>query len=385
MARPDPDPGSRQSAARRAALVAALLVVAAGALALFWTLYDPVVPLAEPLVVTRPAPVDGPVTVVLGGDFAPTDAALPSLQHRGYRYPYEATANLLRDADIAFANLEAPITRSDASFWPWKDYLYKVDPVALQAFQWLGLDLVSLANNHAIDYRERGLLDTLEHLEAAGIAQAGGGADEAEARRPVIFDVGGVRVGFLAYLEHKAAFNLYLRTFAVGDRAGCARLGEADVREDVARLRPLVDVLVVSVHWGWNYADVTGTQEEYARLFAELGVDVVAGHHPHDVQPVEIIGSTVVLYSLGNYAWGTPGRAHMRVGLLARLQVSGDGLLGVELIPIATQNRIVHFQPRPLEASELEWLDPLLDGSQARGTELELNREARTLRVPLAR
>jgi poly-gamma-glutamate synthesis protein (capsule biosynthesis protein) len=362
------------------------VLLAAGAWALFWTLYNPRVPLAEPVVVRRPAPA-GDITVVLGGDFAPTDAAMPALREHGYRRPYEPTAAIVRSADVSFANLEAPVTDSDDPFPLYKKYIYKVDPIATEAWQWLGLDLVGLANNHVGDYRDRGVRDTLRHLDSAGIARVGAGASEAEARRPVVFDVGGTRIGFLAYLEDRVVYNLYFRTFAVAGRTGCARYLRADVEEDVRRLRPQVDVLIVTVHWGDNYSDVTAEQEEEARWLASLGVDVVAGHHAHDVQPVELRGRSVIFYSLGNYAWGTPGWPHLRVGLLARLHISpwrgrtGGRVERVELVPLATQNSIVNFQPRPLRPDELEWLDPFLAGSRARGTVLTL--EGTTIRVDL--
>jgi len=377
----------RRSLPRRIALGFAAIVLGAGLWALWWTLYNPKVPLAEPIALFRD-PARPEVTVLLAGDFAPTDAAMPILRERGWDYPYDATRDLFRSADVAFANLEAPVTDSDDRFPLWKKYFYKVDPAATGAWRRLGLDVVSLANNHAIDYRERGIIDTLWFLEDAGIAHVGAGEDETEARQPVVFDVGGTRIGFLAYLEHAAAFNLYLRTFAQGDRVGCAQLNPLDLEEDVRRLRPLVDVLIVSVHWGSNYEDVTPTEEDYARRLADLGVDVVAGHHAHDVQAVEVIDRTVVIYSLGNYAWGTPGWGHLRIGFLARLTIAprlGDRparLSSVELLPIATQNSIVDFQPRPIRADEIEWLDPFLRATEARGTNVEIDGTTVRVTVP---
>jgi poly-gamma-glutamate capsule biosynthesis protein CapA/YwtB (metallophosphatase superfamily) len=359
-----------------AAAVGLPLAAAAG-WALFWIYYNPRVPPAEPLVLGR-APHGDTITVVMGGDFAPTDAALPLLLKKGYRYPYEATAGLLRDADVSLLNLEAPVTTSDDEFPLYKKYLYKVHPDALAAWTWLGLDVVNLANNHTGDYRDRGLIDTLDHLDAAGIAHVGAGADESEARRPVIFDVGGTRIGILRYLEDKVGYNLYFRAYAVGDRPGCARLLEEDAAEDVARLRPLVDVLIVTVHWGENYAGITGDQEAWAHRLAELGVDVVAGHHAHDVQGAQELGDTLVLYSLGNYAWGAPGHGELRIGFLARLSIAArqrtrpGRVTGLELIPIVTQNRIVNYQPRRLRAEEREWLDPFLRSTRAHGTQVRV-------------
>jgi poly-gamma-glutamate synthesis protein (capsule biosynthesis protein) len=343
--------------------------------AIFTRLYNPRVPLAEPIVIDRPRTGER-ITVVLGGDFAPTDAAMPAIREKGWTYPYEATRWILNEADVAFLNLEAPVTASGDEFPLYKKYIYKVDPAAVPVWNWLGLDVVSLANNHIGDYRDRGVVDTVRHLDEAGIAHVGAGGDETAARRPVIFDVGGTRIGFLAYLEDGIFYDLYLRAFAVGNTVGCAQMNATDLSEDVRRLRPLVDVLIVSVHWGENYSGVTGDQERFARRMADLGVDVVAGHHAHDVQPAQVLDRTLVLYSLGNYAWGTPGYGHLRVGLLARLHVvprsdEGPGRMeSAELLPIVTQNRIVQFQPRPLAPEEWDWLDPFRRGTEARGVRL---------------
>ncbi|MBI2896903.1 MAG: CapA family protein [Deltaproteobacteria bacterium] len=367
------------------------LVVAgagAGGWSAFWTLYDPEVRVAPPLVVVRPRrTTSARVRLALAGDFAPTDAAMKIIRRRGYRYPYEATARILRDADVSFANLEAPVTGSPEIFPLPKRWIYAVDPAATEAWRWLGLDVVSLANNHVTDHRDRGVLDTVRHLDAAGIAHVGAGAGEGAARRPVVFDVGGTRVGFLAYLEDRAQYNLYFRAFAVGDGVGCARFGLRDLTEDVRRLRREVDVLVVSVHWGDNYRPITASQREMARHLADLGVDVVAGHHPHDVQGVEVRGKTVILYSLGNYAWGAIGHDTLRVGTIARIDLvprKGDAparLSAVELLPIVTQNRFVRFRPRRIEAGEVRWLEPLLAESRALGTPVEL--DGTTIRVGL--
>jgi len=335
---------------------------------------------AEPVRVTRPARGDI-VTIALAGDFAPADQAMPLIAEHGYHYPYQATAEILRSADVAFANLEAPVTESRARMWQIKDYYYRVEPTALEAWQWMGLDLINLANNHIFDYRARGVHDTVRHLDGAGLAHIGAGADESAARRAVIFDVGGTRIGFLGYLEDQVGWNLYLRTYAVGGRAGAAMLTERDVAEDVRRLRPLCDVLLVSVHWGDNYAPVTAAQRRWGRRLIDLGVDVVVGHHPHDVQAVERRGPGVILYSLGNYAWGAPGYPHLRIGFIARVGISARRMRFVELQPIATQNRLVAFQPRVITPDEVEWLDPFLRATRALGTAVELN--GTVVKIPL--
>jgi poly-gamma-glutamate synthesis protein (capsule biosynthesis protein) len=310
---------------------------------------------------------------VFAGDFAPADAAMSAIRTAGYRYPYLRTDALIRGADVAFANLEAPVTASLRPVDFWKEYMYRVEPEAVQAWQWLGLDIVSVANNHVLDYRQRGLLDTVATLDGAGIEHVGGGKDIASARRPVVFEIGETRVGFLGYLENQASYCLYEGLFASQHRPGCAKLTRQDAAEDVRRLRSQVDVLVVSVHWGQNYSDVTDSQREYAKALLDLGVDVVVGHHPHNEQAVVVRGRSLVFYSLGNYAWGAPGHDDLRIGLVVRLLVEPRSaeraarVAGAEVFPIVTQNRLVQYQPRRLAPAEEHWLVPFLSASRAAG------------------
>jgi len=350
-----------------------LLLASACFWAVAWTLYNPTVPLAAPRIIHRPQ--RGPdVTVLLAGDTAPQHKAMPHIRAKGWTYPYSATATLFRQADVSFFNLEAPVTHHPKKFFPYKFHYHRVDPAAVAAWKDLGVDVVSLANNHVKDRRDQGLLDTLAHLRKAKIETVGAGPSEPLARRPVIVDVGTTRIGFLAYLQDWWFYNLYHDLFALQGRPGCARFLPADVTEDVRRLKPLVDVVVVSVHWGRTYAPVTPQQRKDAKLLASLGVDVVVGHHAHALQPAEWIGNTLVFYSLGNYALGAYGRSSLRAGLLVRLRIkprtksTRGSLRSVELLPIVIQNRLVRFRPRPIRQRELRYLSAFLKQSRKLGT-----------------
>ena len=366
---------SGPTAARFAWVASGLLVL--GVAVFGWTswLLD-ARPRFEPLtpkVAVRMPRDAGIVRLVFGGDFAPADAAMSVLREAGYHYPYLRTDGLIRGADVAFLNLESPVTDSRVPTGLWKKYMYRVEPAAVETWKWLGLDIVSVANNHVLDYRERGLLDTLASLDEAGIEHVGSGRDAASARRPVIFQIGETRVGFLGYLENQASFCLYEGLFATERGPGCAKLTRQDLTEDVRRLRSQVDVLIVSVHWGENYSGITAGQREYAKVLLDLGVDAVIGHHSHNEQAMLVRGRRMVFYSLGNYAWGAPGRDELRIGLLARLLVEPRSanraarVMGAEVFPIVTQNRLVRYQPRRLERSEQAWLEPFVSASRAAG------------------
>jgi poly-gamma-glutamate synthesis protein (capsule biosynthesis protein) len=143
------------------------------------------------------------------------------------------------------------------------------------------------------------------------------------------------------------------------------------------------------MHFGANYAPITAFQEDQARWLVRLGVDVVAGHHPHDVQALEVRGRRVIFYSLGNYAWGAPGREMLRVGLLARLHLTPrigrrpSRLVSVDLLPVVTQNRFVRFQPRRIRSTETGWLGSVLAESRRRGAQIIADEGGTAFRVVL--
>jgi len=348
-----------------ARLMCLALLTSAGHLLLLW-LWHPLVEIPPPLRVTLEVREERPpqgtlsaaapeeLTLVFGGDTAPTDAANTVLYQNGFEYPYSATLDLIQSADLAVVNLEAPVTDSLEPFALYKRYVYRVTPEAIPALKWAGVDAVSLANNHLLDYGIHGMRDTLKHLKAAGVVPVGAGPDVSAARRGVVFDVRGTRVGLLSYLEDSLMHSLYVRSFAWGRGDGVARLGAAQLKQDLARMRRAADLVVVLAHWGRNYTGITASQKIYGRLMVRYGADAVVGHHPHVYHPVGVVEGKPIIYSLGNYAFGTPGRDWLRHGLMARLVVQKKRLIRVELIPLLVQNNIVQYKPEQLVGEEAE-------------------------------
>jgi hypothetical protein len=365
----------------------ALLVTLAAWIA-YWTFYDPRVEVPPPPAITIPAVAAADASKVLFlGDFAPTDRATPYLERYGYDYPFLRTTGLLAGYDAVVANLEAPITESDEP-WPLpKQYTYKVDPGAAKAIARAGIDVVTLANNHSHDYGGRGLADTLAHLDKAGVAYIGAGPSEAGARRGVVLETAGGRLGVLSYLEDKTFWRLWTMSYALDAPfrrwPGSARPSGADLREDVARLEAQSSVVAVVFHFGENYGPVTPQQVALSREAIDAGADAVIGHHSHQAQPLGVHRGRPIVYSLGNYAWGAIGSGEMRYGMGAALCLSGGRLRGVEIVPLLVQNRIVAYQPRIPEGRALErFFTELESGSGPLGARIE--RRGNTGWLPVA-
>lgn len=338
---------------------------------------------AAPATIEREPLRPGRVTLLFAGDTGPGDAAEPTLRERGYDFAYRGTVELTRDADLAVVNLEMPLTLRGQPPTLYKDYVYRARPEAAAALAWAGIDVVALANNHVVDYGDVGLADTLDDAQAAGLATLGAGRDEDEARRGLVAHIGDVRVGLLDFCQRQPLWELWVDQFARGSRPGAAALTERSLADDIARLRPQVDVLVVMLHIGYNYRPPSGAAVAWSRRAVELGADLVVDSHPHIAHPLAAWRGRPIALSVGNFAFGTYGPDDLEEGLLLFAEIEGKRLDRVELLPIDVQNRRVGFQPRPLTGVALDAsLARIIAGSLAQGAALVRVGDRAVYRVP---
>jgi poly-gamma-glutamate synthesis protein (capsule biosynthesis protein) len=313
---------------------------------------------AEPRTLTRAAAAPGRATLLFAGDTLLGEDALPALARHGFAYPFGSTLPLVAEADVAVVNAEGPI--SDGGRVPVvKQYIYRAPAAAARALAEAGFDVVALANNHATDYGTSGLLDTLTNSERAGLATLGAGRDEAEARRGLVVDVGGLRVGLLAYCERDFLWNVWVDQFARRGHPGVAALRQPELARDIARLRARADLVVVQLHIGDNYAPPTARALAWSRRAIDAGADLVVNHHPHVAHPIASFGGRAIVLSLGNYAFGTEANDKLDYGLLAfararRCPGGGAAFERVEIVPLAVQNGRVQYRPEPLIGPELD-------------------------------
>ncbi len=301
------------------------------------------------------AACDGPVSQIVSvGDIMLADGVQKKLDKHGYDYPFRNLGDLLAGADVVMGNLEAPITTHDQLYVADKKWSYRQDPRALEALRGAGFDVLAVANNHVLDYGPEGFVDTLEAFEAAGIRGVGGGRSEEEARRGLILELDGATVGLLAYMENYGAYEKN-GWFATGDRPGCAMMDVDRMREDIERLRDQVDVLIVHCHFGRNYKPPTRLQHRMARAVIDMGADAVNGHHSHVAQGIEIYKGKPILYSLGNFTFGTSGRfpkGEQGYGMVARYRLCDGRIERVEVDLIGVNNKLVRYRPSVIGADE---------------------------------
>lgn len=317
-----------------------------------------------------------PLHLIAAGDILIGDSSQSRLDKEGYDYPFRALAATLAQADLVFGNLEGPITEQTKPLDGGKEYYYRSRPPAAAALKAAHVGLVNLANNHSLDYGDEGLADTMRLLDAAGVRHFGAGKSKKEAIAGEVVELAGIRIGFLGFMEKYGPYGTtYPHWFAKGSSPGVAELHEKQMREAIGALRPKVDVLIVSCHWGKNYAEVTKTQQKYGHLAVELGADVVIGHHPHVAQGLELHQGVPIVYSVGNFTFGSKGRFDqldplLRKSWLADITVSGGKVTAVDLIPLEVDNHVVHYQPRI--ATDVDLADMVQKLNEPFGTTMEI-------------
>ncbi len=283
-------------------------------------------PFSQDVAPATPGP--GRHTLLFVGDVMLSRGVGRKIQEEGdWTFPFRKIADTLRSADLTFGNLECPV--SDAGRDLHHKYSFRADPRVIEGLEWAGFRVMSVANNHIDDWDRPALLDTVRRLRSAGILPVGAGANDLEAHYPVVVDLKGVRVAFLAYVGIPPE-----EAEAGPDLAGVAWLDPERVLADIRFARPLADVVVVSLHWGVEYASrPERRQMQLAHQIIDAGADLVVGGHPHIIQRLEQYHDRWIVFSLGNFIFDqrAPGT---RRGNMLKVTLTGKQISAVETIPI---------------------------------------------------
>ena len=302
---------------------------------------------------------DGQTRIAFLGDFLPAGSADPTIARHGYEHLFKGIRPIISDVDAVILNLETPLsTRGKAV--KGKTYTFRGSPKTAEGMAREGVKAVWLANNHILDFGVKALYDTIDHLETAGIAHAGAGRNVGAAAAPAILDLDDLKISFLAF-SNTFPKSYWARKNRPGTFFGApGPIGRAVNRTIEVYGRPVV----TSFHWG---AELMTEPKEYqvdlAHLAIERGAALVVGHHPHVTQPIEIYRGVPILYSLGNFSFGSYSKSS-RVGLMvvAVFETSGK-CSSLEVYPLLVDNYEVTFSPRPITGLEGQRIfDPLVKG-----------------------
>ncbi|MHC4548601.1 MAG: CapA family protein [Planctomycetota bacterium] len=275
------------------------------------------------------------VTLALGGDTMLARLVTKTLLKEGPRHVWGDALPLLRGADLTLVNLECVIAEGGGPFRPRRVFYFRAHPTAIEALTLAGIDYVSLANNHALDYGPQALLECLKRLDAAGIRHAGAGANAREAARPALLEAGGLKIGVVAFADH---FKEYAAT-ASRPGTNVLKVGDlAPVRRAIKAARAAgADVVICSAHWGPNMRQVPKPWfKAFARAVMDAGADIFHGHSAHVFQGIELYKGKPILYDTGDLVddYAVDPRLRNDLALLFLLTVSPKGLRRLELVPL---------------------------------------------------
>jgi len=292
---------------------------------------------------------DKNVVICLTGDMMAGERIPPFIEKYGILYPFKHILNIIKESDISFCNLEAPFFDLDEAPKFEKEYNFKVHSKLIKILTEPGFDVVSLANNHIMDFGEGGLFLTIKTLINNGICYCGAGKDTEEASRPAIIEKKGTKVAFLGYSM------TYPKEFYAGkDTPGSVYPDTLELKKIIKDVSLISDFIIVSFHWG---GEGEKFPKEYQRIFAHFvvncGADIVVGHHPHVIQSIEIYKNGLIFYSLGNFLFGSYGK-HSKTGIIVKTEINKNIVKDAQIIPINVDNVVTQFQPTILKNEEFE-------------------------------
>jgi poly-gamma-glutamate capsule biosynthesis protein CapA/YwtB (metallophosphatase superfamily) len=243
--------------------------------------------------------VDEPINLVFAGDTMMDWSIKETIKQQGPDFPFTEVKEQVSAADYAVVNLETAVAKKNEGKKYPKIYNFKSDPIALEGLKNAGFDLVTLANNHAMDYGESGLLKTIDYINQYKLAFVGAGVNAEQAYSAHTITVKGKEIAFLNFSHVLPSVTWYAELNKPGLASGY-QLDRMILR--VEEVKKQADYVFVTIHWGKEKTNKpVYYQKSYAKALIDAGADGIIGHHPHWLQGFEYYKNKPIAYSLGNF------------------------------------------------------------------------------------
>lgn len=267
------------------------------------------------------------VTMVFSGDILLSSYVLNNYENSGITGVLsEELLGEMQNADITMVNEEFPFSTRGTQA-PDKQYTFRVDPSYVKILQEMGIDVVTIANNHALDYGKEALSDTFSTLDGAGIAYVGAGESKERAAEPYVVEMNGKTFGFLAASRVIPEVSWNIDNQQPGM---LCTYDSAELCEAIRKTKETCDYVVVYVHWGIERENTPQDyQRQLGKAYIDAGADMVIGSHPHVLQGIEYYNGKPIVYSLGNYVF------NQDIGstVLLKATVTPENETSLQLIP----------------------------------------------------
>lgn len=277
--------------------------------------------------------------ILIAGDFCPIGRNEKLIQEGRYAALFNGFESVINKVDYAIVNLECPITTATTALSKTGPNIKTEQLQALEALQYVGFDLLTLANNHIQDYGAQGVMDTLQNAKAYGFETIGAAQNLAEAKKPVIKDINTVKLGIINIAENEFCA-------ATDEIPGAYTFDFVDNFKLIKETKAKVDKLILIYHGGREHYQLpTPEQRKRLRFFIESGVDAIVAHHTHCVSGYEYYQNKPIVYSLGNFIFDYKKKYQKGLwteGMSVILKLENDHFK-LDVIP--------HFQGREMDST----------------------------------
>ncbi|MEQ8190554.1 MAG: CapA family protein [Candidatus Eremiobacterota bacterium] len=260
-------------------------------------------------------------------------------------YPFKYVEEILQKSDITAGNLECPVSmrgypnpaKNPASVAAGREYIFRASPKMAESLSRAGFDVLSLANNHSMDYGTQALLDTVDFIHSFNGGATGAGKNISDARCPYYIQIQDTLVAFLAYSEI-VPYSYGATEYSPGIAVASMDYNRDYFRKDIKKAKENADIVVVYFHWGEEkkfHGD--RRQKELARQSVDMGADLVIGVHPHVLQGIEKYKNSLIAYSLGNFVFNPSDEASKET-IILQCKFENEKLSHINLIPVYIQS-----------------------------------------------
>ncbi|HOX21715.1 MAG TPA: CapA family protein [Candidatus Paceibacterota bacterium] len=325
-------------------IIYVLLTLTAAAAAFLFLNKKP--PETNPTISPSPSPQNNEVAVLFLGDvMLSRGVAYQIYQNNDLYYPFYNIRALLQQNDFVFANFESPLIPGRQIHTG--EMAFRVDENLAPVLKGLNFSILSLANNHMLDFGQKGLSNTLKILDENKIQYIGAGENYQEAHQYKILEKNDIKIAFLAYNDNDV---ILATNEATENRPGTAFMDLGALKMDLAEAKKSADFVIISIHSGTEYEENPNNRQiKFAHAAIDSGANLVIGHHPHVVQPIEKYENGYIFYSLGNCVFDQAWSKETTEGIAAQIVFTKNEIKDIKILPLLIEN---YSQPKIISQND---------------------------------